>query len=83
MTDLEQSIDLLLKLRAARRALEDTGCVALRGEGDARSEYREGEVYGRYVGVWWMLQMAINDVEAMKNEWRDAEAMESTERRLP
>ena len=68
-SETDQAKDLLRKLHAAKKSLEDVGWVVIRGEGDAPYEYQEQEVYGRYVGVWWMLTMAINDVREMLNGW--------------
>lgn len=72
-TSLEQAKDLLEKLCAARKALENTGFAVARGESLAPLEYQESEVSGRYEGVWWMLSIAINDARALKDDWKESE----------
>lgn len=69
-TEIEQAQDLLLKLRAARAALMETGLeLNYSNAHPAPIEYTEVDTHSRIEAVWWMLQMAINDTRAMLHEW--------------
>ena len=72
MNELEQARDLLLKFRAARGQMMETGMrCSYSQETMAPKEYNTADVIGRFDSVWWILQMAINDVTNMVKEWEN------------